>query len=1018
VVPRSLRVFPDAGRVEHALLEASRRERFVDATGYWSFSQLVMACTPAGARGLSRFEGRLIISALARELPEGPFGHWAHDAIFAHEAAELFAQLESQLATPDQLERAGADTGSSRAAFLAKLWLRFRRKKAELEVAELADRLTAATAAVRRALPEPLRAFGHIALFGVSDLPPARLAFVHALDAACRAQGIRLSLHLPRADNPAIDALVNEIHSELERRHETSSVDLVGDRTEGPFARIPLFTEEKAAQAPGVEAFSAATPREEMREIARRVRRRLDAGSAPDEVAIVFRDLGPEVEALIEALSERGVPARARALTPFAATAVGHLALELPALVDDAFPAEAVARYASSRYLARLWENGLEPLTVFAQAGIRDDRLGAAGDRGAYEVRLTALATRFSEGWPKGPADEVRAVARQVERLIEAASLIRAEDTLSGHVQQWSLALERIGLHEGLRAVEPVANIDADDAAVHERALARDQAAGDALLALQRMLADAARLNEARHLRLSRREFTRWLNDAAAELNLVERGPRAGAVAILEAREVHGRSFRHIFIAGLVDGRFPARSSAGGLLSEDERGGLNGAARAPLFRLNVGEREARLPLKLAEDRLAFHLTLCASTETATLSHARAEPLGRGLAPSLFLQEVVRALEGFVVQRVPRPVVPEAEGVSNETEWRLRALLDGAKPEGAWAETALTLAAMEHERLRFFSSETAEAGAFSGNVRSHDLSELLGRELAFDAARPLTAHRLEAWGNCAFAGFLSDVLGLSPLEEQGEDLDSRSRGTFSHRVLELLLPVLREPPRELEPVVAAAVDEVARTHERRSAVGHPVLWKLARERLVRELTELIRSGRARPFPGLTPEKSELKFAAQLPVEEPVVIGGKVDRVDLANGSAGVVDYKSGKVEKAERLKRLLKSDWQLPVYAWAVRAAGLADRVEAAWLPIRNEPARTLSQVAAEAGVTVDELIATDELTRRRLAREGKPNLGNEVQRLVSRVRAGDFSARPEDCEHCRFRAVCRISTRKLHEEGR
>lgn len=1000
MAPRTLRVFPDAGRVEHALLEASQHSPFVDATGYWSFSQLVAACAPA-LRPLSRLQARLLVASLVREQPDGPFGAWAKDAAFAHAAVDLFAQLEAQLATPVELERAAAGTGSARAAWLAKLWHRFKRQKAELGVADPADLLTAATAQLRRARPEALEPFGRVELRALHELPLARLALVHALDAAFPA----VELCLPRADNPAIDALVNEVHAEVERRHETSRLDLSGEVSDAPFARLRLFDEEAgdAREAvEGLDAFSAATPREEAREIARRVRARLDAGAAPEEIAIVFRELGADTEALIEALAERGVPARARLGIPLASTPAGQLALGLPMLVEDAFPAEAVARYLSSRYLVKLWEPGAEPGVFFAQAGLRDDRLGADSERGAYAVRLGTLATRFAEGWPKGPADEVRSVARQVERLIAAVKPLKADDTLAGHVRAWGAALSNIGLFDGLRSL--------DGDVPHEQALARDQAAGDALGALQRQLADGARtLADAR---LSRRDFSRWLHDAAAELNLLARGPRAGAVAILEAREIAGRTFRHVFIGGLVDGRFPGRAPAGGLLAEDEKGALNLAARAPLFRLNVGESPDRLPLRLAEDRLSFYLSLCSATQTVTLSHARGEALGRSYSPSSFLQEVARAVDGFEVRRVARPLVPAAAGVSNDAELRLRTLLDGAKPDEPWARQAVALAEMEHERLRFFSEESRDGGAFSGRVDP----ELVGEHFTFDAARPLTAGKLGAWGNCSFAGFLGDVIGLEPAEGQGEDLDGRSKGTLMHRVLELLLPVLREQlPANLEQVVGMAVDEAASQHERRAPVGHPLLWKLAREKVVREISALLRSGRARPFAGLLPEKAEWKFSVEL---GGVTLGGKVDRVDVAGGAAGVVDYKSARIEgNIERVQRLLTTEWQLPIYAYAVRAAGLAASVDAVWLSTR-EGSKALSVIAREVGVSVDELISTDAEVRARLSREGKPNLGTEIERLVGRMRAGDFAARPKDCEWCRFRPVCRISSRKLHEEGR
>ncbi len=989
MAPRTLRVFPDAGRVEHALLEASQAAAFVDATGWWSFSQLVSACAPRSLEPLSRLAARMLVAGLVRELPEGPFGPWARDVAFARGAVELFAELEAQLATPDQLERAAADVGSARGAWLARIWARFKAKKADAGLADAGDQLAAAIAALRRGVPEALKGFGRVELKGLHDLPLARLALVHALDAAFP----EVSLELPRADDPTIDALVNEVHAELERRHESSRVDLAGDVPQSPFSGLRL---EGAAPPAGLDAFSAATPREEAREIARRVRARLDAGAAPEDVAVVFRDLGPDAELVIEALAEREVPARARHGVPLASTPAGHLALALPMIAEDAFPAGAVARLLSSRYLAKLWEPGLEPGVFFAAAGLRDDRLGAQGDRGAYAVRLHALATRYAEGWPKGPADEVRAVARQVERLIAALGALKPVDTLSGHLRGWATAIDRIGLVEGLRRL--------DAPGVSEQALAREHATADALTALQRLLIEAARTAGTGNVRLTRRELSAWLDDAAAELNLLVRGPRAGAVAILDAREVPGRSFRHVFIGGLVDGRFPGRPSGGGLLAEDEKGALNGAARAPLFRLNVGESGARLPHRLAEDRLLYYLAACSARETVTLSHPRGEALGRALSPSLFLQELD-------VQRVATAAVPEAAGVSSLAELRLRSLLDGAAGDEPWAVDARALAAMEHERLRFFADEGVEPGPYSGAVDPSLVEGLF----ALDEEHPIYPRSLANLGNCAFAGFLGDVLGLAPLEAQGEDLDNRSKGTLMHRVLEMLLPVIRdELPANLEDVVALAVDEAAGAHERRSPVGHPLLWKLARQRVVREVTELLRSERARPFDGLKPEKAELKFTVELPGVG--WLGGKIDRVDAGPSGAAVVDYKTSRVEgRQEFVQRLLSRDWQLPVYAYALKAAGLAEQVDAALVSTRDGK-KKLSEIARDAGVTVGELLATDELTRARLGREGKPNLGNAVAGLVGRLRRGELSARPQDCEHCRYRAVCRISSRKLPED--
>src|SRR5262249_6556387 len=161
-------------------------------------------------------------------------------------------------------------------------------------------------------------------------------------------------------------------------------------------------------------------------------------------------------------------------------TPAGRLAVGLPSLVDDAFPADRIARYLR------------DPGRIFAEAGVRDDRLGADSERGAYAVRLAALATRYAEGWPKGPVAEVRALAERVAALIASASLIRAEDTLQSHLDHW------------LRACESLVDVEE-------------------LRPLKRALADAAAQAGLTHERLTRRELGRWLHDAAADIELVTR---------------------------------------------------------------------------------------------------------------------------------------------------------------------------------------------------------------------------------------------------------------------------------------------------------------------------------------------------------------------------------------------------------------------------------------------------------------------------------------------------------------
>jgi hypothetical protein len=140
---------------------------------------------------------------------------------------------------------------------------------------------------------------------------------------------------------------------------------------------------------------------------------------------------------------------------------------------------------------------------------------------------------------------------------------------------------------------------------------------------------------------------------------------------------------------------------------------------------------------------------------------------------------------------------------------------------------------------------------------------------------------------------------------------------------------------------------------------------------------------------------------------------MDRIDVGAGVVGVLDYKTS-------INRTLGQDFlvrefQMAFYLLAARA--LLDGVTptGGWLGLGKNELKSIGAALGKNG-SVEELLATDELTRARLEREGKPNLANAVFSLLASVRAGDFGARPKDCEYCALKAVCRISQRQLEAD--
>jgi ATP-dependent helicase/nuclease subunit B len=247
-------------------------------------------------------------------------------------------------------------------------------------------------------------------------------------------------------------------------------------------------------------------------------------------------------------------------------------------------------------------------------------------------------------------------------------------------------------------------------------------------------------------------------------------------------------------------------------------------------------------------------------------------------------------------------------------------------------------------------------------------------------------------------------------------------------------LLRRPPEEIpDEVIDAALEVATRRAEERHHVGHPALWRIDHDRARAMVRRVLRSeGNGLPFPQHEPHHAELAFgrgdapagwrSVVLPGaggEQDVSLEGKIDRLDRGPSGYAVVDYKSGAVRKADLKKELLETQFQLPIYLYAARSAGAAGAVHAAWVGLKNGQTATLAEVLdAAKGGSLEELLSADPAVRKRADLEGRKNLANAVHRLVAELRQGHYPARPKDCEYCSYRAVCRISDRRLEEEPR
>src|SRR4051812_21584870 len=195
-----IRVYPDADRVEEALVAAaSGGGGFADGSAFLTFGELVDAL--GGARALGRrpcspLTARVVLWAAAQKLGPGPFGDFVHEPAFARAALDLVFELKAGAVSPDDFARAIAEltpARADRARYLSGLYAAYEARMAELRLADREDLVRGALHRLQQGeLPESFVRAGRLELHDLYDFPPLRLELVLALARACESRRVAL----------------------------------------------------------------------------------------------------------------------------------------------------------------------------------------------------------------------------------------------------------------------------------------------------------------------------------------------------------------------------------------------------------------------------------------------------------------------------------------------------------------------------------------------------------------------------------------------------------------------------------------------------------------------------------------------------------------------------------------------------------------------------------------------------------------------------------------------------------
>ena len=472
------------------------------------------------------------------------------------------------------------------------------------------------------------------------------------------------------------------------------------------------------------------------------------------------------------------------------------------------------------------------------------------------------------------------------------------------------------------------------------------------------------------------------------------------------------KEYRVVFVAGLLEKRFPVQIRENPVLSDWERGLFNGCP-------GEGTLKERLPQQRME-RYLFYLAVTRAKEKLFLSYPRLDLEGKQSLPSYYVQDVRAIFKNMKIKtkELGHPYPEPHEAISRrELEMGVMGeVLNGAsKPETR--ELVLNLA----QRLLKDEASGKRFDRAFYEVRNELKDPKIAALGAFRATE-ISATRLEEYAKCSFKYYANQVLRLVDPEE---DQNVMTRGIVLHQVLEKCFTLWAQKPkmfsnrkRALE-TAFEKLDEALRENPLllEKKYQYDLEYEGLREMLERFIEFELERLETSP---LKPRYFEYSFGKDGDVppliiedgQRKISIKGQIDRIDVdAENKAGlIIDYKRTAVFKRFDLE--FGTALQLPIYIMVLekilnlKAAGgeLYSLKE-----LENKGFYHSDHLELFPGLSKKRMILEEEKFRAMLEKSTE-----YIRRFSREMEQMKIPVRPRECpDYCNFSAVCRIEKWKV-----
>ncbi|MBS6194185.1 MAG: helicase-exonuclease AddAB subunit AddB [Clostridiales bacterium] len=629
-----------------------------------------------------------------------------------------------------------------------------------------------------------------------------------------------------------------------------------------------------------IRIFAAPNPREEMEEIARRIRCLVRTkGYRYGDFAVITGDLPAYGSYARQVMENSSIPCfidekHSILMNPF----VEYLRAAVNMLTER-FSYESVFRYLRC---------GLSRLSVFETDQLENYCIGV-GIR-SWKQWKDHWVRRY-RGMDEGSIEEINKIREkfleETEELAEQMS--RRELTVRERTAILYEFICRGQIQEKLKEKELLFESQGEQALVKEYS----QIYGIIMSLLDKMVQV---LGEEK---LSLEEYRQLLEAGFQEARVGIIPPTADQVLVGDMERTRLKDIKVLFFAGVNDTVIPKRKGSGGLLSETDREYLENQK----VELAPTSRQA-----MYIQKFYLYLNMTKPSRQLILSYAKSSGQGQAQGPAYLIPMMCRFFPALVIEESDRQGIGQAEQAGQAVELLLAGLQKSREeePDDQWKElfSWFLKSPQWQEKCRRWLK-----GAFCRKPEDR-IAKSVARAL-YGTTLENSATELEKFAACAFAHFLQ--YGLEISERQEYEFKPVDMGNVIHQALEqfsknlkkhrLMWRNLTKEQREalIDESVEEMIHDYGNTILESSARNRYMITRVKRilRRTVWALQEQLKAGKYEPgqFEISFAVESELEAVQfELSEDEKLRLRGRIDRTDRYEEGdtiyVKVIDYKSG------------------------------------------------------------------------------------------------------------------------------